>query len=78
MARWTGEKPGNGPMGATENALGEAWRKAKNDGMQGVELRVAEWWVKGDNPINWARVVLTDGGAAEDEDEDYGAQTTAA
>lgn len=60
MAKWKGEKPGNGPMDAMENAMNEAWRKAKSDGKQGVELRVAEWYVKGDNPINWSRVVLTD------------------
>lgn len=85
MAKWEGAKPGNGPMGATQNALNEAWRKAKDDGKAGVELRVAEWYVTGENPLNWARVVLTDDGAADTEaddtkykDEEYSGEETAA
>ena len=60
MARWQGEKPGNNAVDATQKAIEDAWQKAKRDGKQGQELKVVEWWVRGDNPVNWSRVVLSD------------------
>jgi hypothetical protein len=62
MGRWDGEMPGRNAMDATEKAIDKAWTKAKRDGKQGQELKVVEWYVRGDNPINWSRVVLSDEG----------------
>jgi hypothetical protein len=62
MGRWEGKKPGRTAMDATEKALDDAWQKAKHDGKAGAELKVVEWYVRGENPINWSRVVLSDEG----------------
>lgn len=43
-------------------AFDDAWRKAKGAGKQGRPLRVAEWYVAGQNPIDWCKVVLVDDG----------------
>lgn len=47
------------PTVALQAALEQAWQNAKKDGQQGKELRVAEWYVRGENPINWAKIVLS-------------------
>jgi hypothetical protein len=61
--KYKGEGRGRG-MAALEGALDEAWEKAKADGKAGKELRVDEWYVRGENPINWSRITLV----AEDAD----------
>ena len=56
--KYHGEGRGHGMTALTE-ALDDAWEKAKADGQHGKELRVEEWYVRGENPINWSRVVLS-------------------
>jgi hypothetical protein len=57
--KYKGEGHGQ-PMEALREALNDAWEKAKADGAEGKELRVDEWYVKGQNPINWSSIVLVD------------------
>ena len=61
--KYKGESPGHGAMDSLEKALDKAWQHAKADGKEGTDLRVDEWYVRGQNPINWSSVVLVDEGA---------------
>jgi formate-dependent phosphoribosylglycinamide formyltransferase (GAR transformylase) len=61
MGRYSGEGRGRA-MEATQAAIEDAWQKAKQEGKHGQELKVVEWYVRGENPINWSRVVLSDEG----------------
>jgi hypothetical protein len=58
--KYKGEARGSGPLDATGKAFDEAWDKAKADGAHGKKLRVDEWYVKGENPLNWSSIVLVD------------------
>lgn len=59
MGKYKGEGRGRA-MEATQAAIDDAWQKAKRDGKEGKELKVVEWYVRGENPINWSSVVLSD------------------
>jgi len=58
--RYHGESPGQGALDALEKAINKAWQDAKRDGNEGKKLRVEEWQVRGQNPINWSSVVLVE------------------
>jgi hypothetical protein len=58
--KYRGEADGNDAMDALHKALRNAWQKAKDDGKEGKDLRVDEWYVRGRNPINWTSIVLVD------------------
>ena len=58
--RYHGESPGHGALDALEKAIDKAWQDAKGDGQEGKKLRVEEWLVRGQNPINWSSVVLVE------------------
>jgi hypothetical protein len=58
--KYKGEGRGHGAMAAVTAALDDAWEKAKADGKQGKKLRVDDWYVSGENPINWSSIVLID------------------
>jgi hypothetical protein len=54
---------------AMKEAYDKAWQKAKRHGMAGKPLKVTGMWVRGDNPLNWSRVMLEDAGAPPDDDD---------
>jgi hypothetical protein len=58
--KYHGESPGRGALDSLEKALDKAWQDAKGDGKENKKLRVDEWYVRGQNPINWSSVVLVD------------------
>jgi hypothetical protein len=58
--KYKGEGDGGNATEALQAAFDDAWHKAKHDGKQGKKLKVGEWHVKGDNPINWSSIVLID------------------
>jgi hypothetical protein len=58
--KYKGEGPGGNATEALQAAFDDAWRKAKADRKEGKKLKVDEWYVKGDNPINWSSIVLID------------------
>jgi hypothetical protein len=58
--KYKGEGEGGNAAEALHAAFEDAWRKAKDDHKQGKKLKVGEWFVKGDNPINWSSIVLID------------------
>jgi hypothetical protein len=58
--KYHGDSPGNDALDSLGKALHKAWQDAKADGKQGKKLKVDEWYVKGDNPLNWSSVVLVD------------------
>ncbi|CAN5633975.1 hypothetical protein BH20ACT14_BH20ACT14_05150 [soil metagenome] len=53
---------GQGHAECKDNAMEDAWEKAKRAGKEGRPLRVQEEWVSGNNPITWCKVVLSDDG----------------
>ena len=59
--KYKGEGRGHG-MAAVAAALDDAWQKAKDGGSGDKKLRVdvEEWYVRGENPINWSSIVLID------------------
>jgi hypothetical protein len=58
--KYHGQGRGNAVEGL-KKAIDEAWEAAKNDGVpQDKKLRVDEWKVSGQNPINWTGIVLVD------------------
>jgi hypothetical protein len=63
MAKYEGVGHGPGiPFHvALDRAVDNAWEDAKSKGKKpGDELKVDEISVKAENPVNWARVVLSD------------------
>jgi hypothetical protein len=58
--KYKGEGTGGNATQALQAALADAWEDAKRGGAQGKKLKVDEWHVKGDNPINWSSIVLID------------------
>jgi hypothetical protein len=57
---YKGQGTGGNATQALQAAFDDAWADAKRHGAQGKKLKVGEWHVKGDNPINWSSIVLID------------------
>jgi hypothetical protein len=58
--KYHGQGRGNALEGLRK-ALDAAWEEAKNDGVPvDKKLRVDEWEISGQNPINWTGIVLVD------------------
>jgi hypothetical protein len=55
-----GQGNGNNATEALQAAFDDAWEDVKRHGGQGKKLKVGEWCVRGDNPINWSSIVLVD------------------
>jgi hypothetical protein len=58
--KYKGEGHGSNAAEAIQAAFDDAWEDAKRHGAQGKKLKVGDWYVRGDNPINWSSVVLID------------------
>jgi len=65
--KFTGTGRGSNRAEAVDDAFDKAWQKAKHAGKAGKPLKVTGLWVRGDNPLNWSRVILEDLGPPPDD-----------
>ena len=66
--KFPGTGHGANVSAAIDDAFDKAWQKAKQAGKAGKPLKVTGLWVRGENPLNWSRVILEDLGPPPDDD----------